>query len=216
MNPIKVCVVEDDPMTRNRLLSKIDAGAMLSVAGAAESLETARTLLAEVVPDVLLVDLHLPDGDGTTLIEEQTHLRPGLPILVISVFGDEQRVVRAISAGAQGYLLKDDDSEEIAQAIEQMMQGQSPISPAIASHLIRHFQPARVGAEAPVSPLSERELEVLKLAAKGLTYQEAAELMGVTVNTVGTYTMRVYTKLAVNSRSEAIFEARQLGLMSDR
>ena len=167
----------------------------------------------------MLVDLQLPDGDGAELIAEYTALHPEVPILVISVFGDETSVVRALSAGAQGYLLKDDTGEDVADAIRHVMSGQSPISPAIATYLIRRLQqPTEKLPSCPATHsdqvLSARELEVLQLASKGLTYQETADALNVSVNTVGTYTRRVYTKLAVTSRAEALFEARQLGLMN--
>ncbi len=211
---IGVYVVEDDGVTREALVAKIASSERLEVVGAAADLAGARDGLEHVTPDVLLVDLQLPDGDGTDLIHAQAEAHPSLPILVISVFGDEQRVVGAIRAGAQGYLLKDDDIEEIEDAICRLTEGQSPISPAIATHLIRHFQhtqPAHVASDL----LSARELEALQLAAKGLTYQETAEAMGVSLNTVGTFTQRIYTKLMVNSRAEAIYEARCLGLMPE-
>ena len=215
---IDVFVLEDDAATRQSLIRRIDAAVDLSVAGSAGTLVLAREMLLTLNPRVLLVDLQLPDGDGAELIVEYTGRRPTTPILVISVFGDEASVVRALSAGAQGYLLKDDTQEDLADSIRQVVGGRSPISPAIASLLIKRLQvPA---AQSPLwhpeesdSLLSSRELEVLQLASRGLTYQETADAMNVSINTVGTYTRRVYTKLAVNSRAEALFEARQLGLM---
>ena len=210
---IHVGVVEDDPVTRDLLVGEIESSEQLSVQWTADTLASARAALESQLPDILLVDLQLPDGDGTALIREQSGAHPTLPSLVISVFGDEERVVGAIRAGAQGYLLKDDEGEEIEEAICRVLDGQSPISPAIAVHLIRQFHtPIEPSTQADV--LSERELEALELAAKGLTYQETADVMGVSVHTVGTFTKRIYTKLMVHSRAEAIFEARQLGLMS--
>ncbi|MEM6707921.1 MAG: response regulator transcription factor [Pseudomonadota bacterium] len=222
MADLSVFLLEDDAATRANLENKIRAAAGLRLLGSAGSLADARSCLDAALPDALLVDLQLPDGDATKLIADYTAAHPALPILVISVFGDEQRVVRALRAGAQGYLLKDDSGDDLAASIRALCAGLSPISPAIARHLIRSFQtPDRLVSDDATAPdgaalaLSEREREVLKLASKGLTYQETAEVLGVTVNTVGTYTRRIYTKLAVNSRSEALFEARQLGLMGD-
>lgn len=115
-----------------------------------------------------------------------------------------------------GYLLKDDTEEMIEASIRQLLDGGSPISPSIARHLIRHFQPSRAGGEIKVQGdmLSPRELDVLTFAAKGYSYQEVAELLGVTPNTVSSYTKKIYEKLAVNSRNEALFEATRLGLVS--
>ncbi|MEM7078743.1 MAG: response regulator transcription factor [Pseudomonadota bacterium] len=209
-----VFVLEDDDLTRERLVEKITQTGQFQVSCAVASLAAAQRELAAQQPDVMLFDLQLPDGEAFDLIADYTHHHPETPILVISVFGDEQRVVRAISAGARGYLLKDDSTTQIESALSAVLAGQSPISPAIASHLVRHFRNEAAPAAAE-NPLSERELEVLQLAAKGMSYKEVAALLDVSVSTVGTYTMRIYTKLAVNSRAEALYEARKLGIMDD-
>ncbi len=211
---VSIFVVEDDASTRAMLIDKINRSKHHDVVGAVGSLADARRALEEQHPDVLLVDLQLPDGSGIDLISEQTSRDPALPILVISIFGDEERVVNAIGAGAQGYLLKDDDEDIIVDAVDRLLRGESPISPSIAVHLIRRFRQLTPNRQ-DSHPLSDRELEVLQLATKGLSYRETAELMGVSVNTVGTFTKRIYTKLAVSSRAEAIFEARQMGLVPE-
>ena len=216
---VKVFVLEDDAVTRQSLERKIESAHGFCVAGSAGTLASARETLAVICPDILLVDLQLPDGDGAELIVEYTARCPTTPILVISVFGDEASVVRALGAGAQGYLLKDGSHQDLADSMRQVASGQSPISPAIATHLIKRLQtPTGTQAlwddEESQSLLSSRELEVLQLASRGLTYQETADVLGVSVNTVGTYTRRIYTKLAVTSRAQALFEARQLGLMN--
>lgn len=213
-----VFVLEDDSATRQSLERKIESADGFRVAGASGTLASAREKLLAVQPDILLVDLQLPDGDGADLIVEYTARHPTTPVIVISVFGDETSVVRALSAGAQGYLLKDGSHEDLADSLRQVVNGQSPISPAIATHLIKRLQapePTAALWEEDQSPtlLSARELEVLQLASRGLTYQETADALQVSINTVGTYTRRIYTKLAVTSRAQALFEARQLGLM---
>ena len=211
---IDVFILEDDQVTLEHLVDKVDASPDLRVIGTANNLQKATAELRHITPNVLLVDLQLPDGDSFELIQTYSDKYPDRPILVISVFGDEQRVVKAISAGAKGYLLKDDTKANIAAALTAVTEGQSPISPAIAVYLVKHFQRTHPSYEIE-NPLSERELEVLKLAAKGLTYREVSSALNVSVSTVGTYTMRIYTKLAVNSRAEAVYEARKLGLMED-
>lgn len=212
----RIFILEDDVPTRESLQRRITSDTRYAVAGAVGTIAEATKMLALVGVDVLLVDLQLPDGNATGLINDHTNARPDVPVLVISVFGDEQRVIGAIEAGARGYLLKDDSGEELVESIQRVRNGESPISPAIARHLIQRFQPAVAKmpeTESPEQALSEREMEVLRLASKGLTYQETANALGVTVNTIGTYTRRIYTKLAVSSRAQALFEARQLGLM---
>ena len=213
---ISVAIVEDNEAMRGRLQQQIEANADYLVVSACATLEAARKALEETTPDVLLVDLGLPDGDGCDLIAEHASRSPDIAIMVISVFGDEDRVIRAIQAGARGYLLKDEDSEGIGMAIEQLLSGGSPISPSIARHLISRFAPKKPTESLEPERLSKRELEVLELAAKGFTYQESADMLGVSINTVSSHTKNIYAKLAVNSRAEAVFEASQRGLVDLR
>ncbi len=214
-----VFLVEDDPVTRRHLVETIDSLERFCIVGEVGALAEARERIEPASPDVLLTDLKLPDGSALALIEEQADLNPRLLILVISVFGDEETVVRAVEAGAHGYILKTDSSQAIDLALQQLLDGGSPISASIARHLIRRLQPASdqsaaTQADPPPSLLSRRELEVLQLVAKGYSYQEIANLIGVSSNTIGSYTKRMYTKLAVHSKSEAVFEALRLGLVT--
>jgi DNA-binding NarL/FixJ family response regulator len=134
--------------------------------------------------------------------------------MVVTVFGDEKSVLGAIEAGARGYLLKDESAEGVGAAILQLLAGGSPITPAIAQHLILRFQarPPSPGREAGPA-LSKRELEVLELVVKGFTFGEIAGLLGLSPHTVGTFVRRIYRKLEVSSRGEAVFEALQLGIV---
>lgn len=200
-----------------RLCRDVENAGSLQLAFSAGCAADAIAKFDEHQPDVLLVDIRLPDGDGTQVIAYARAKRTTTNVLVISALGDESSVIRAIKSGAMGYLLKDDSGEMIEASILQLVNGGSPISPPIARHLIQHFQPqtdgdSDVGASADT--LSPRELDVLRLAAKGYTYQEVAQLLGISANTVGSYTKKIYEKLAVNSRTEALFEATRLGLVS--
>jgi DNA-binding NarL/FixJ family response regulator len=215
---VGIIVIEDDENTRNRLVQKLTELAGFHVIAACANMAQAQQALTANTPDILLVDLELPDGSGLDIISTQSDLHPDLPILVISVFGDEKSVIRAIEAGARGYLLKSDPSLAIEQCLKQLLEGGAPISATIARHLIRRLRPeaaSKADTELPdqVNLLSERELEVLQLAAKGYSYQDIAELLGVKVSTVGSYTRRMYQKLSVHSRSEAVFEALRMGLV---
>ena len=205
-----VMILEDHEATRASLVAKVSSDPELDVVADVGTLGAALERWAALKPDVLLVDLELPDGTGIDLIKAAS---AEAHILVISVFGDERRVVSAIRAGARGYLLKDDDAREICISIHQLLNGESPISPAIARHLIAQFKD-HAETDADVN-LSRRELDVLMFASKGYTYQEIANLMDVSPNTVGTYTKRIYTKLEVNSKAAAVYEAKRLGLMDD-
>lgn len=213
----RVLLLEDDPATRERLARIVTASAGLELAAAFGDLKSALAwLAAHEPPQVLLVDLQLPDGSGIDLIRAARRVAPAAEAMVISVFGDEAHVVTAIEAGATGYLLKDASAEEIAMAITRLLAGEAPISSAIARHLLRRFRAAPAPAAAPpaaASPLTPRETEVLALIAKGLSYQRIAEALAVSPHTVTTHIKQIYRKLAVNSRGEAVFEALQMGLL---
>jgi DNA-binding NarL/FixJ family response regulator len=220
----RVLLLEDDPATRERLARIVTTSGTLELAGAFGDLKSALAwLAAHEPPQVLLVDLQLPDGSGVDLIRAARRLAPEAESMVISVFGDEAHVVTAIEAGATGYLLKDASAEEIAMAITRLLAGEAPISSAIARHLLRRFRalpgagasaPATPAASAPIeSPLTPREGEVLALIAKGLSYQRIALTLGMSPHTVTSHIKQIYRKLAVNSRGEAVFEAQQLGLL---
>jgi DNA-binding NarL/FixJ family response regulator len=181
--------------------------------------------------DVLLIDLGLPDGSGLEVIRHAIARNPACEALVISMFGDEENVLASIEAGALGYIHKDSTPDDIAHIILQMKNGASPISPMIARRVLANYRhrddasahvedPAnRARIEAPaVSPppgraLSRREQEVLELIARGFSYADIARLKAVSVHTVQTHIKNLYGKLAVRSKSEAVFEATQMGLL---
>lgn len=212
-----IFIVEDDKATRDSLVRRIEAaGVGLQVTAAAGSCAEILKALEDSRPDVLLVDLGLPDGDGVDVIRQVARRWPRVLIMVITVFGDESRVVGAIKAGATGYLLKDDAAEGLAAAINQMLQGGAPISPGIARHLIRQLRPSALPASDIRISLSPREIDVLTLASKGYSYAETASALGLSASTVGSYTKTIYEKLAVGSRSEAVFEATRMGLIVEK
>jgi len=211
-----VLLVEDDDHTRERLAGIIEATRGLSLLGAAGSLAAAREVLRKASPDVLLTDLGLPDGSGLDLIRQLRKEGKATETMVISVFGDEQHVVNALEAGAAGYILKDGSTEHIGKSLLQLLDGGSPISAPIARHLLRRLQPrtqdsASSGDEAP--QLSEREADVLKAVAKGFTYNEIAGMLEISFHTVSSHVKHIYRKLEVRSRSEAVYEAVNLGLI---
>jgi len=215
-----VLLVEDDEHTRERLAGIVAETPGLSLLGAAGSLADARVLLADARPDVLLTDLGLPDGNGLDLIKQVRKNGGSTEVMVISVFGDERRVIAALEAGAAGYILKDGATAHIGNAILQLLDGGSPISPQIARHLLKRFQPAESSVKSTVplssdaSLLSVREVEVLTAVAKGFTYNEIAGILNVSFHTVSSHVKHIYRKLEVCSRSEAVYEAVNLGLIN--
>jgi DNA-binding NarL/FixJ family response regulator len=210
-----VLLVEDDAATRARLARAVEHHRELVLVGTAGSCREAREHLARAKPDVLLVDLGLPDGSGIDLIREVKRHGSHTEAMVITVFGDEKHVVSALEAGATGYLLKDGSNQYIGGSILELLRGGSPISPAIARHLLRRFHepPTRTprgGADVP--GLTDREHEVLTLLVKGFTFAEIGDLLGISAHTVTTHVKHIYVKLEVRSRSEAVYEALQLGI----
>lgn len=208
----RVFIVEDDQLTLQRLSEHVRSHPELEVVGQASSLAGAHELDTLLnASDVLLVDLGLPDGDGTQLIE-QLQQRPSPPVcLVITVFGDERRVVRAIEAGASGYLLKDSDEVDLTSLIISALAGDCPINPSIARHLLKRFRvPSKTLG---TSDITARETEVLQCIARGYNNTEISELLGMSVHTVRSHAKNIYSKLSVGSRGEAVFEAAQLGLI---
>ena len=148
------------------------------------------------------------------LIRRARSLSTDILILVITVFGDEGSVVGAIEAGAQGYLLKSEAPADLRESVLQVLSGGAPISPGIASHLLRRFRHTESSGD-PVGPaFTPRERDVLTLMVKGLPYLEAAEILGVTRNTIAGHVKSIYAKLEVSSRGEAVYEALSQGIVS--
>ena len=219
MPPHEVLLVEDDAPTRARLAQAIESHTDLRLVGAVGTCAEARDALLARDPEVLLTDLELPDGSGTDVIRFVRQRGARTLCMVITVFGDEQHVVSAIEAGALGYLLKDATAEAIGRAVLDMVAGGSPMSAPVARYLLKRFGPSRPDAPDAPAPagapvLSTREHEVLGYIVKGFTYAEIARLAGLSAHTVATYVRRIYGKLEVHSRGEAVYEALAAGLVS--
>lgn len=219
---LRIGVVEDDAGSRDALVSMIDAQGDMAVVMVAASRHEALAQLPHCPLDVLLVDLGLPDGSGLDVIRAARSLWSGCSILVSTIFGDEAHVLRSIEAGALGYLLKDSDAAELADEIRNLHAGGSPISPMVARKILARAVTALPAVEhaAPRRPpdapgLSTRELEVLRHVSKGFTTDETAAAMGVSGTTVLTFVRRIYAKLQVNTRAEAVHAAFKHGLLDD-
>lgn len=220
-----VLIVEDEPEFLRRFSDAVMAEPALELAGAVSTVASARALIDGVAPHVVLTDLGLPDGHGIEVIRHAIARNPQCDVLVVTMFGDDGNVIDSIAAGATGYLMKDALPEHIATSILEVRAGGSPISPAIARRVLQRFRvtPAATAtghapAPGPASqqqqtPLSLRETEILRLVAKGLSFKDVGEILAISPHTVVTHVKRVYQKLAVHSRGEAVYEANQLGLL---
>jgi DNA-binding NarL/FixJ family response regulator len=213
MSPITVLVVEDDERFRDAFCAMVGDAPDMSLVGSAEDLPEALALLRRLQPAVLLVDLGLPSGSGIELIRFAHAQLPQTDVMVVTVFGDEPHVMASLEAGATGYLLKDTGATDLTEQIRSLHAGGSPISPVIARQLLLRLAPEpQAGAEALLSP---QERQVLTLSAKGFSFEEIARMLEVSRHTVSTYVKRSYRKLQVHSKTEAIYEARRLGLVRD-
>lgn len=215
---ISVALVEDDPGTRQRLARALAASPRLTLAYAAANARDILGWLAANSVDVLLVDLGLPDRSGLEVIRHCQAAAPATEVMVVTMFGDEAHMIAAFEAGARGYLLKDGTEEDLAQHVMSLHAGGSPMTPLIARQLLERFSPppgpapARPAA-AHADTMTEREREILLVLSRGYTYAEAARLLGIAPSTVQSHVKNIYSKLAVRSKTEAIFEARQMGLL---
>ncbi len=211
---IRVAIIEDDPAAVDRLVGVVNTAADVTIMAVARNMKTGLELVAAGGFDVLLCDLGLPDGSGVDVIKASAAAWPEADIIVITVFANQVKVLESIKAGARGYLLKDERIEDCVGAIHEIRRGGSPISPIIARQLLLQLHPAAspVAVEGEET-LSPRESEVLNLLARGFSYAEIATLLTLSPQTIGTYVKRIYRKLEVNSRSEAVFEASNRGIM---
>ena len=217
----RILVVDDDEAFRESVCAAIARDDAMVLAAQAGSVARAREAIVRGNFDVALVDLGLPDGNGIDLIREIAQTRPETDVMVITVFGDEAHVLASIEAGATGYLLKRSLADTLGATVRELRAGGSPISPVIARQLLQRFKRgAAVAAAASAATavvddggLSEREREVLLFIAKGFTVGEIANMLHLSAHTVATHVKHIYRKLAVHSRTEAVYEAGRMGLL---
>jgi DNA-binding NarL/FixJ family response regulator len=212
-----VLLVEDDMLCRERLAQGIREQPQLNLLADVNTMSKGIDFIQKTIPDVLVVDLGLPDGSGIDLIRECKRISEEMVCLVVSIHGEVQRVFEALSAGAAGYLLKDAPLSELGEAILSAIDGDTPISPRIAKALLMHLQPVKseVSTEAGAHSLTRREEEILNYLAYGFTRNEIADKLKISINTVSIHIKNTYRKLDVNSGSKAVFKARQFGLLRD-
>lgn len=222
-SPIRVAFVEDDVDFQLLLQTTIESAPDMLLVSASSTRAAALEELNSGPVDVLLVDLGLPDGSGIDVIRAAHARWPACAIMVSTIFGDEMHVMQSLDAGAAGYLLKDSATKSMVTEIRSMHEGGSPISPLIARQILMRFRGQ--DKKSPVLPqfpqecaraaLSAREQQVLEFITKGFTSEEIASFMAISRHTVLTFVRRIYSKLEVNSKAEAIFEARNQGLLGD-
>ncbi|GAB4528327.1 MAG: response regulator transcription factor [Anaerolineae bacterium] len=212
MNTTRVLIVDDHSVVRQGIQMYIGTDPSIQVVGEARDCLEAVQKATSLKPDVILMDLVMPGGDGVQAIAEIKRRIPDLKIIVLTTFSDQPRVRAAMEAGADGYLLKDADGDALLQAIHSARKGDIPLHPHAAQHLVRSF--TRRDDTNGHKSLTEREREILQLVSRGLSNKEIAETLGLSVGTVKIHVSNILGKLNVSNRTEASMRALQMGLIS--
>ncbi len=214
----RILLVEDDAPVRERLAKIIGRWSQGQLIAACGTLADAMLVIKDHPIDLLITDLKLPDGHGVQVIRMLRTTQPEAEAMVISVLADDRNVLEAIRAGATGYLLKDSDPIDILDAISELLAGRSPISSTIARTIVRGLNGRDAGPVSAPLPtdaqsLTPREMDILWGIAKGFTYSELAERLGMSKQTVPVHIKSIYRKLQTSNRSEAVYEAARRGLI---
>lgn len=204
---IRLLIVDDHPVVREGLRGMLESDPGLTVVGEAGSGDEAVIRAHELRPDVILMDLRMPAGDGVSATTRILADRPGIRVIVLTTYETDQDIVRAVEAGATGYLLKDTSRTDLLAAIAAAARGETVLSPSVATKLVTRMR-------APTTEsLSKREREVLSLVARGLTNAEIGKALFISETTVKTHLLRVFGKLGVSDRTAAVTTALDRGLL---
>jgi DNA-binding NarL/FixJ family response regulator len=213
IEPLRILLVDDHPLVRNGLRALLSSVSDMMVVGEAASGEEAISQAAELQPDIILMDLHMPGLNGVEATRRIMQTHPNIGILVLTMLEDDASVFAAMRAGARGYLLKGADQTDVLRAISAAAHGEAIFSPPIASRLMQYFsnmQPLLPQAAFP--DLTEREREILGLIAFGKSNAEIAEDLVLSPKTVSNHVSNIFNKLQVVDRAQAVLRARQAGL----
>lgn len=216
---INVIFVENDPSVAFRLEKTLGGLSDIHVIGSAATRREADASLSQFKFQMLLVDLALPDGFGLDIIRRMAVNHPDIDIMVLADTNDDPHIVSAIESGATGYVLKSEIENNLISAIRLLAAGGSPVSPTVAKSVLRALRTytSHTIEKSTVSmqpnPLSERETEILQLLAKGMSFNEIGDILTISPHTVTAHIKKIYRKLQVHSRGEAVYEAAQMGLI---
>lgn len=211
-SPPLVLVVEDRQQTAERLVEALEAEPGIAVAPPAGSVADALAAIDALRPRIVLTDLGLPDGSGLEVVRVCAAADWPCEAIVVSVMGDGQTVTDAVRLGARGYVLKFEALERVGEVVRTVLSGGSPISPQVARHLLSQLE-APTGITPRDAGLTPREVEILRLVARGYKREEVARRLSISVSTVGTHVNSIYRKLEVRSNIEAVAIAGRMGLL---
>jgi DNA-binding NarL/FixJ family response regulator len=216
LETLRILVAEDHPLFRKGMISLLTSVPEFEVVGEAATGEEAVARASELQPDVVLMDLQMPEVNGIEATRRILQQSPSVRVLVVTLFEDDDSVFMALRAGARGYVLKDADEEEMVLAIRAVGRGEAIFSPAIAERLLSYFASPKPATQPQVFPtLTDREREILNLIAQGHPNPSIAKRLHLSTKTVGNYVSNIFTKLQVADRAQAIIRAREAGLGRD-
>lgn len=212
MEAIKILIADDHPVVREGLNAMLSREVDFEVVGEAKDGVEAVSIVKELKPDVVLMDLRMPEMDGVQAMRQIRLTDPDVKFIILTTYSDDDYIFSGIEAGARAYLLKDAPRDELFKAIRAVYKGESLIQPVVASKLLDRF--SQLSRRTPSGEeLSERELEVLRLMAKGAANKEISAELNIAQSTVKTHITNIFQKLAVNDRTEAVTQAIKKGLI---
>jgi DNA-binding NarL/FixJ family response regulator len=213
MEPLHILIADDHPLFRKGMRTILESLPDFKVVGEAATGQEAIDLAESLQPDLVLMDLQMPDGGGLAATRQITATSPHIQILVVTLFEDDDSVFAALQAGARGYILKDAQEAEMLRAIRAVGSGEAIFSPAIAARLMNYFTTSRAAIPKEVFPeLTPREREILNLIANGASNATIAERLAISLKTVRNHVANIYSKLQVADRAQAAIRAREAGL----
>ena len=216
MNKIKIIIADDHAVVREGTRILLERETDMEVIGEAADGEESIRLIKDLKPDVAILDISMPKFNGIEVTRQIKPLLPSTAVLILTAYDNDEYIFALLEAGAAGYLLKDSSSREVVDAVRSVYSGESVLHPAIARKVIQRAipGPAKPAEEKLLGELSEREFEVLKLAAKGMSNKDIADDLNISIRTVQGHLNGIFNKLSVGSRTEAIFLSVKKGLLS--